>query len=56
MVCNISGMESLTNIVGNFHGLIANSLPQIICLLKDDNESVREASVEVLSKLSRHGM
>jgi hypothetical protein len=49
-------MASLTSIAAEFRGLIATSIPQIINLLKDDDQSVRDASVDILCKFSEHGM
>ena len=49
-------MESLTSIVADFHELIANSFLKIIDLLKDNSDRVRWVSVQVLLKLSKHGM
>jgi hypothetical protein len=49
-------MASLMSIAAEFRGLIATSIPQIINLLKDDDQSVRDAAVGALSKLSEHGM
>jgi hypothetical protein len=55
-IINIFVMASLTSIAAEFRGLIATSIPQIINLLKDDAQSVRDASVDVLLKFSEHGM
>ena len=49
-------MVSLTSIVADFRSFIAASLPQIISLLEDDDMNARYASVNLLSKLSEHGM
>jgi HEAT repeat protein len=51
-----SGMASLTGIAAEFRGLIATSIPHIIDLLQDEEPDVRNASVDALSKLSKHGM
>jgi len=57
MVCNISVMTLLMRIAVNFRGFIATSFPQIINLLKlDDNPGAREASLDVLLELSEHSM
>jgi hypothetical protein len=49
-------MASLTSVAAEFRGLIATSIPQIINLLKDDDQSVRDASVDILLKFSEHSM
>jgi hypothetical protein len=46
----------LTKVSAEFRGFIETSIPQIIDLLKDNDEDVRSTSVEVLSKLSEQGM
>jgi hypothetical protein len=51
-----SGMAPLTSIAAEFRGLIATSIPQIINLLKDDDQSVCDAAVGAFSKLSEHGV
>jgi HEAT repeat protein len=51
-----SGMVPLTSIAAEFRGLIATSIPQIINLLKDNAELVRDAAVRALSKLSEHSI
>ena len=55
-VCVTSVMVSLTSSIADFHGFIATSLPKIIDLLKDNSKRVRCATVDMLSKLSEHGM
>ena len=55
-VCDISAIILLTSIVDDFQEFIATSLSQIINLLKDDSENARDVSVDMLVKLSEHGM
>jgi hypothetical protein len=49
-------MASLTSVAAEFQGLVATSIPQIINLLKDDDLSVVDMSVDLLLKFSEHSM
>jgi hypothetical protein len=49
-------MLPVMSIAAEFRQSIATSIPQIIDLLKDDDSEVCYASVNVLLKLSEHGM
>jgi HEAT repeat protein len=49
-------MAQLTSIAAEFQEFLATSIPQIINLLKDDEQSVRDSAVGALSKLSEHGV
>jgi hypothetical protein len=51
-----SGMAPLTSIAAEFRELIATSIPHIIDLLDDDDETVRCSTVDALSDFSAHGM
>jgi HEAT repeat protein len=48
-------MASLTNIADEFRGSIGTSIPQIVDLLKDTDNNVREAAAETLLKLWGQG-
>ena len=49
-------MASLMSIVADFHRLIVNSFHKITNLLKDNSSGIRENALNMLSKLSKHGM
>ena len=46
---------SLTVIVVEFRESIKPAIPQIIALLRESNEDVRRAGIDVLIALSEHG-
>jgi hypothetical protein len=46
---------SLIIIIAEFRHLIVPAIPKIVNLLKDNDQAIRAASVNVLSRFSAHG-
>jgi HEAT repeat protein len=51
----LSCLTLFISLLAKFHPLIEPAIPEIISLLDDNDESIRKAGIDALSKFSEHG-